>query len=273
MSHIRLDDPSRILVVTLLTLAIGAGVAAWSVQAAEPSRAAPSQAIDTTTQAPSTTATVSEVAPTTWSLGRLQEELERWSLWMMLGLAFVFGAAGGLIYELLTLHGNVERAHRPSDDEFQEPLLHALPGHLYDLGVWARMIIGGLAAVASLWLLEPENAAKFVAGSLVAGSAGIAVFRSLGDRVVAALAAQTTAQVRAGASTLVSEIDRLNAAIKQVEEKLMAGGATSPGERLLRFESLALDLTEIQSLSEKASEIRGTAMLLARPGSKAGQVP
>jgi hypothetical protein len=107
----------------------------------------------------------------------------------------VFGAIGGVIYELITLEGNVEWPHTTVNAEVPaDGFAHAKIPFLFDLGIIARMIIGATAAIAVYWVLPPENGIRSISISLVAGFAGTAVFRSLQDRLLVAV---KTAQVEA----------------------------------------------------------------------------
>jgi hypothetical protein len=151
---------------------------------------------------------------------KLLQELKTASFWLTLLVALVFGGAGGVVYELLILQGAIEWPHRTSDTELQEPLPYAVAGNLLDLGVWARVIIGGLAAIAAVWILSPETALGLVAGAIVAGSAGTSVFRSLQDRLLATLAQKEAAEVR---STSKLQLQKVSEALQRLEAAQAAG--------------------------------------------------
>lgn len=98
-----------------------------------------------------------------------------WEYLGIFGLAAGLGGIGGLANELMQNRrgqtGQVERPRR-------------LKGPYRDLGVWANVIIGGIAALAALWVFPPETTIdaagtttkydiiKVVGLSLVIGSAG-----------------------------------------------------------------------------------------------------
>lgn len=148
--------------------------------------------------------------------------------------ASLFGAVGGVVYELIMLQGNIEFPHRPSADEVAQAYPYAIVGHLYDLGVVARVFIGSTAAIAALWLLKPKHPLEIelMAGSLIAGSAGIAVFRSLQDRLTAALAAKDAASAKAQAAQqakVAQELDRNVTALVQELATASGAGVLVPG--------------------------------------------
>lgn len=123
--------------------------------------------------------------------------------WDLLPTVAGFGAIGGVIYELIALHGNIEWPHKTSETEVpMGGFTHAQLGHLFDLGIVARIIIGAAAAVVVFWALPLEQGIRLLAVSLIAGSAGTAVFRSLQDRLLASLNAAKVEEVAAGLEDL-----------------------------------------------------------------------
>jgi hypothetical protein len=109
-------------------------------------------------------------------------------LWLVISLTIFCGGLGGFVFELLNLQGNIEKPHKPSEDDFAAKLAYASPKNVIDLGVWARIIIGAVAAPPTMLFVQPESAFALLAMSIVAGSAGTAVFRSLQERVLLAIA-------------------------------------------------------------------------------------
>jgi hypothetical protein len=110
-------------------------------------------------------------------------------LWLTLGVVALFGALGGIVAELLSLHGNIELPHRHPVDLKKLPqhrrrsrLAH--PEHEIDLGIVSRLLLGSTAALASLALFAPPNATMLVAGALIAGSAATGVFRLVQGRML-----------------------------------------------------------------------------------------
>ena len=75
--------------------------------------------------------------------------------WLALLATVISGAVGGLVYELLILQGNLELPHKPAKGESTDVASYALAKNMIDLGIWARVIIGGLGAVAALLVLRP----------------------------------------------------------------------------------------------------------------------
>lgn len=203
--------------------------------------------------------------------------------WWMLLAAAVSGAFGGFIYELLMLRGRIEMPHRVLGLAPGEDLGDGAAHKLIDLGLLARVLIGAGAAVAALWLIEPESAIALIAGSIIAGTAGIAIFRSLQDRLLALLAAQQTAEAKAQAveaktqtvETAMKALE-IDQDFQQLREKLR-GGAEVP-KKVMRGDAessfslgassaTATALPELESISRKLGEMRGIAgRAMATPG-------
>jgi len=134
------------------------------------------------------------------------ETLANLPLWAALAVTLLGGAIGGVVYELLILHGNVEMPHRLTEaKQMENP--HAIASYMYDLGIWARVVIGAFAAVASLVVVNPESLVKLLATAIIAGSAGTSIFRSLQDRLMAALAQKESADLRAVNNKLHDKVD------------------------------------------------------------------
>ena len=127
-------------------------------------------------------------------------------LWIALVVTLLGGAIGGVVYELLILHGNIEMPHRLTAAE-QGGNPHAIASYMYDLGIWARVVIGAFAAIASLVVVNPESLVKLLATAIIAGSAGTSIFRSLQDRLMAALAEKESASLRAVNDKLHDKVD------------------------------------------------------------------
>src|SRR5689334_17702621 len=87
----------------------------------------------------------------------LSKLLGEWQLWVVCGVAFAFGAVGGVI-------------NLGSAPEW-----------------WRRVVVGGIAAVAVLYITSPETGVALVGGSLAAGYAGQAVLNALQSKVELAL--------------------------------------------------------------------------------------
>lgn len=108
--------------------------------------------------------------------------------WMAIAIAGVVGLLGGLVNELISSHSEAELALGRIER-------HGGKG-LYDLGFWASMIVGAVTAISFLYFLEPKSVTvgdvitreydgiKLVAASLLVGSGGPAVLKSLRERLL-----------------------------------------------------------------------------------------
>jgi hypothetical protein len=129
-----------------------------------------------------------------------------WDYVILLFVATVLGAIGGLAYELtLGGRGRIElprKTHR---------------GRYVDFGVWANVILGAIAAPAGLWIFPPEektsvnaageaitttewNIVKVVGISLIIGSAASSFLTAMQARALALVKGQEAEQTRKVAS-------------------------------------------------------------------------
>jgi hypothetical protein len=121
------------------------------------------------------------------------------NLWLTLGVVALFGALGGVVAELLSLHGNIELPHRHQLDpkklrEHRRRSKLAHPEHEIDLGIVSRILLGSTAAIASLALYVPPNSMMLVAYALIAGSAATGVFRLVQGRMLGKTPSNARAQ-------------------------------------------------------------------------------
>jgi len=182
------------------------------------------------------------------------------SFWVALVATLVAGAVGGVVYELLILQGNLELPHKPTKDEVAEKYPYAIVKNLYDLGIWARVIIGALAAVAALLALSPSTTFGLLATAVVAGSAGTSVFRSMQDRLSAAMAQKDAADTRATADKQDAKVDEALEAFANLKNRLVEASTSPAGVRTLTFEAgrgVALDLEDLDKVERLLSEAKG----------------
>lgn len=135
---------------------------------------------------------------------------------------------------------------------------YAVARYMFDLGIWARVTIGAMAAVAALLVLSPTTAFGLVATAVVAGSAGTSVFRSLQDRVAAALAEKKEADTKNDARQLAAKVDEMAKAFEVLKTKVIQASSSPPGETKLNFvQGSALDLGDLTRVETLLYEARG----------------
>ncbi len=139
-----------------------------------------------------------------------------WQLAVVCALAFALGALGGVI------HDRTAPAAPPADGS-APPALR--------VPAWRRALVGGVAAVAILYLTHPDGGVALAGGSIAAGYAGQAVLAALESRVVASLAqaqvAERTSDLKdtLAAHAVIAEPPRGEPS-PQDEAKLLAAAAT-----------------------------------------------
>jgi len=129
--------------------------------------------------------------------------------WLVLLVTLIVGAAGGIVYELLILQGNIEKWHKATSEESEEKFPYAISKYMYDLGILARMIIGALAAVVGLWIFKPSTTFSWFAIAVVSGSAGTSIFRSMQDRLMAAMAQKDVTDLKRSLQLQASKLNEL----------------------------------------------------------------
>jgi hypothetical protein len=125
------------------------------------------------------------------------------------------------------------------------------------------MIIGGLAAVAAMLLVNPDKPYTLLATSLVAGSAGIGIFRSIQDRIVSSLAQQQAAEARVASLEANKRIEQA-LALLETPTGGAGGGITLEALSGLSGEELAATETTITEVQRLLNEARGIHSLQSK---------
>jgi hypothetical protein len=203
--------------------------------------------------------------------GPIAEILSQWTeggFWLFLLVVAAFGAFGGVIYELLVLKGRLQLPHRAEGTEGDD-----LPGvaarYLYDLGTLARILIGAAAAIVVVWVLDLQSngATGVIAGAIVAGATGIAVFRSLQDRLIAMLATRDLVQTQTQAAAQTRTVEEIAAEIERLKERLAAQASGGAGHRSLSFSPESSpspsSLPELDNITRLLGQARGLGAVAA----------
>jgi hypothetical protein len=173
-------------------------------------------------------------------------------------LTLLGGFLGGIVYELLSLQGNIEFPHRyasaeGTNDEQYKIAGYAIAGNLYDLGLLARVFLGGMAAIAALLIITPSDIFKLLATSVIAGSAGASVFDTLRSRLLATAAVADATAVRAQAAQLDDSLAEAERALTDIQSAMIP---TSRGAAAL--EASPTDIAEeINRAKQALGEARG----------------
>lgn len=181
------------------------------------------------------------------------------NLFLVVLLTILCGGIGGIVFELLNLQGNIEKPHKPTEDELAAKLAYASRRNVRDLGVWARIIIGATAAPPAMLFLRPETAFGLLAMSVVAGSAGTAVFRSLQERLLLAVAQQGKVESETPALKQNTKLDEaIDAFEEKLHQKVYKMSARDPNTTVLRFPGgLTLNPKDFDEVWEFLSEAKG----------------
>lgn len=170
--------------------------------------------------------------------------------WLALVLVFFGGAVGGVVFELLALQGRIELPHRPSPEEAKKDMTeegnYAVASHMVDLGVIARVLIGGVAAIIALIVFTPTNLIQLLGVAAVAGSAGTSVFRTIQDRLLATLAQRDAALARAQTEKLAAKITETERIVGQLQTVLESDSNAPPKSAAILPEATPLvDATHV----------------------------
>jgi len=117
--------------------------------------------------------------------------LENQHLWLVLGVAFVFGAIGALI-------------HRSSAPPPGDPTSAARQPT-----VRGDILTGGIAAMAILYVTDPPSGVALIGGSLVAGYAAKTVLAGLEARMTSVLAQRDASESRREADMTKRALENL----------------------------------------------------------------
>lgn len=178
-------------------------------------------------------------------------------LWLVVLLTITCGGLGGVVFELLNLQGNIERPHKPTDDELAAKLAYASRKHVIDLGIWARVIVGAAAAPPTMLFLRPETAFGLLAMSIVAGSAGTAVFRSLQERLLLAVAQQGKVEPETLAMKQNNQIDEAIDAFEKLYQKVQKASERKSEEKELKvINGITFNAKEFDRISDLLTEAK-----------------
>ena len=204
-----------------------------------------------------------QVAQTDWDVETIikSKSLDNPKLYVVLLVMLIAGGVGGIVFELLNLQGNIELTHAPTEDEFAAKLAYATPKNVTDLGIFARIIIGACAAVPAMVVIEPPTSVlSLLAMSLLAGSAGTAVFRSLQERFLLALTQQEVREqkIEIQQKNKTAKIDKAIAAVETLEEEVEKKSESPEGRTdLIIPEGTVLDRSRFEEVRKVLLQVTG----------------
>jgi hypothetical protein len=188
-----------------------------------------------------------------FDLHAVAADLASGGLWGCIFLAIVFGALGGMVYELVFLDGTIKLPHaRKPDDPVSNPAVKFSPADkLYDLGFLARVFIGGLAAVAVLFIANPDSGIRFLAISVIAGSTGMALFQTAQARMQAAASTMRLATASEVLADIHARADDSHSQVMSV-----ASTAADPNSAAQHLKTAAM-LQDIRALAKAGLRAAG----------------
>ena len=201
-----------------------------------------------------------QVAQTDWDVEVIlkSKSLDNPKFYVVLLVTLIAGGIGGIIFELLNLQGNIERPHAPTEDELAAELAYATPENVIDLGIFARIIIGALAAVPAMAYIEPKTVLTLLAMSLLAGSARTAVFRSLQDRFLIAITQQEASEKKRKIRRKNAKIDKAIAAVETLQEEVETKSESPEGTTdIIIPEGTVLDRSRFEEVRKVLLQIMG----------------
>lgn len=151
------------------------------------------------------------------------------ALWKTGAVAFALGMGGGLAHALVV----PPSADAPVESRRQRAAR-----------ILTSMLVGGVAALASIFLLDHDDPFAFVSGALIAGFAGQTVLASLEARLMLSIARREQA-------TLTRERDDAVAAAD-----LVLGGPAPPAARVA---SVTPTADQVERARELLSRVRRSA--------------
>jgi hypothetical protein len=204
----------------------------------------------------------SQVVQTDWDVEVIlkSKSLDNPKLYVVLLVTLIAGGVGGIVFELLNLQGNIERPHAPSEDELAAKLAYATVDNVIDLGIFARIIIGASAAVPAMVFVKPDSVLLLLAMSLVAGSTGTAVFRSLQDRLLIAITQQEASEQKRKIKQKSNnaKMEKAIAAVETLEKEVEKKSDSPEGTtNLIISEGTVLNRSHFEEVRKVLSQVTG----------------
>jgi len=202
-----------------------------------------------------------QVAQTDWDVEVIlkSKSLDNPKFYVVLLVTLIAGGVGGIVFELLNLQGNIERPHAPTEDELAAKLAYATRKNVIDLGIFAR-IIGACAAVPAMVVIEPASVLSLLAMSLLAGSAGTAVFRSWQDRFLLAITQQEAREqkIEIRQKNNIAKIDKAIAAVETLQEEVETKSESPEGTTaLIISQGTVLNRSRFGEVRKVLSQVTG----------------
>jgi hypothetical protein len=203
-----------------------------------------------------------QAAQTDWNVETIikSKSLDNPKFYVVLLATLIAGGVGGIVFELLNLQGNIERPHAPSEDELAAKLAYATVDNVIDLGIFARIIIGAVAAVPAMVFVKPDSVLILLAMSLVSGSAGTAVFRSLQDRLLIAITQQEASEQKRKIKLKnnIAKMDKAIAAVETLEEEVEKKSDSPEGTtNLIIPAGIVLDRSRFEEVRKVLLQVTG----------------
>ncbi|WP_293155958.1 hypothetical protein [Microcoleus sp. bin48.metabat.b7b8b9.023] len=204
----------------------------------------------------------SQAVQTDWDVEVIlkSKSLDNPKFYVVLLVTVIAGGVGGIVFELLNLQGNIERPHAPSEDELAAKLAYASVENVIDLGIFARIIIGASAAVPAMVFIKPDSVLLLLAMSLVAGSAGTAVFRSLQERLLIAITQQEASEQkrRIKQKNNNAKMDKAIAAVETLEKEVEKKSDSPEGTtNLIISEGTVLNRSHFEEVRKILLQVTG----------------
>lgn len=118
-------------------------------------------------------------------------------------IAFLLGAFGGFIAELIENKGTLKSITKPVPTE-----------NTWNLGFWSNVLIGGAAAFVIFFIMSETDPYKFVGSAVLAGVGGSAVLISIKEQFIASTLKRLTEQANQNAQTGKDTIEKLQTEVK-----------------------------------------------------------
>jgi len=126
-------------------------------------------------------------------------------------IAFILGVLGGIAAELITNKGNIEKPH-PSDKKF-----------LFDMGIASNIILGAIAALAYLFVLETADPYKFVGAMIGAGVGGSAILTAIKQKLISTITEEQLDNQQNLVENAANNVERVGQELDDLQTQLDAG--------------------------------------------------
>jgi len=122
-------------------------------------------------------------------------------------IAFALGVLGGFAAELITNKGDIEFPHPTKKNYF-------------DAGFLANLFLGGMAALAYFFVIDPTDTYKFVGATIGAGVGGSAILTAIKEKISGTITQEIAEEQTEQAEEARNDLENIAEALDKLKTKM-----------------------------------------------------